>query len=514
MLPRLFFGNSRPRAVPKTTNVTFRLRYAPSPTGYLHIGGARTALFNWAYARRMGGVFVLRVEDTDRARSTDEYEAAILDGMRWLGIDWDEGPGVGGPFEPYRQTERFDRYAAVRERLIDEGHAYRCFCSAERLTEVRDAQRAAGDTPRYDRACRGIDAAEARRRVEAGEPAVVRFRVPEGGETVIPDLVSGDVTFSNTEVDDWIMARPDGSPTYNFCVVCDDSDMQITHVLRGEEHLTNTPKQVLLFRALGLEPPLYAHLPLMLGTDKKKLSKRTGDTSLQDYRAKGYPPEAVVNFLCLQGWSLDDKTTIFSLADLVANFEPTGVSRGGAIFDPEKFLWMAGEYLHAEDIESLAERCAPFVIEAGQMTADELSERGAWFRAAIESERERIRLYSELPARLAYLFVPDDAVVYEEKAEKNARKQEERVTVLRAFLDWAAPQIEGLDPSDTARVATLRDATRDWVKENDIKFPTLFQPLRCALTGASGGADLFDSIALLGAQHTKRRIEAGITRLA
>ena len=495
--------------------MTARLRYAPSPTGFLHIGGARTALFNWAYARRLGGTFVLRVEDTDRARSTDEYERAILEGMRWLGIDWDEGPDVGGSFGPYRQTERFDRYAVTRDRLLDEGHAYRCFCSSERLTEVRDRQRAAGETPRYDRTCRDLDPAEASRRADDGEPAVVRFRVPSEGETLVRDLVSGDVTFTNAEVDDWIMVRADGSPTYNFCVVCDDSDMEITHVLRGEEHLTNTPKQVLLFGTLGLEPPRYAHLPLMLGTDKKKLSKRTGDTSLQDYRAKGYPPEAVANFLCLQGWSLDDKTTILSLDDLVEHFDPKSVSRGGSIFDPDKFLWMAGEYLHAEDIERLAERCAPYMIEAGLMSGDELSERGAWFRAAIESERERIKLYSELPARLAYLFADDAAVPFDEKAEKNARKHDARGELLGEFLEWARPRIEALEGAAAggAEVADLRDATRAWVKEREVKFPALFQPLRCVLMGAAGGADLFDVMWLLGPARIAARTEAGIARL-
>lgn len=484
-----------------------RLRFAPSPTGELHIGGARTALFNWAYARRLGGVFLLRVEDTDTARSTEAYETAILEGLRWLGIDWDEGPDVGGPHAPYRQKERFDRYAKVAGELLADGRAYRCFCSAERLTELREAQMKAGHTPAYDRHCQALDPAEAARRAAAGESSVLRFRVPQGA-TVVKDLIAGDVTFQNVEVDDWIMVRSNDAPTYNFTVVCDDADMQITHVLRGEEHLTNTPKQVLLFQALEREPPAYAHLPLMLGKDKKKLSKRTGDTSLQVYRDKGYPPGAVLNFLCLQGWGLDETTTIFGTEELIRGFDPKDVRRGGSVFDPDKFLWMAGEYLRAEARAELAEHCAPFVIAAGQMTADEISARKAWFQDVLESERERIHVYSELPARIAYLFEADDAVTYAEKAEKNARKHDDAAGVLGAYLEWLTPRIEtGVDAT------ALRADTREWVGEQGLKFPVLFQPLRCALTGAPGGADLFDTMALLGAESTRRRIAGGIERL-
>jgi len=488
--------------------VTFRLRYAPSPTGFLHIGGARTALFNWAYARRMGGTFIVRVEDTDRARSTSAYEEAVLDGLRWLGIDWDEGPGVGGPHGPYRQTERFDGYAKVADELLAAGHAYRCFCSSERLTEVREKQMAAKQTPAYDKACRSLDSKEVERRLAVGEPAVIRFRVPESGQTTVEDLVSGPVPFDNSEVDDWVMVRMDGTPTYNFCVVCDDSDMQITHVLRGEEHLTNTPKQVLLFQALGLTPPAYAHLPLMLGKDKKKLSKRTGDTSLQDYQAKGYPPKAVVNFLCLQGWALDDRTTIFSPQELVDHFEPKRVSRGGSIFDPEKFLWMAGEYVHAETVEELAGHCAPFVIQAGQMSAAELEERSVWFQRAVASEQERIKLYGEMPGRLAYLFLNDESVEYAPKALKNARKHDAGQAVLLRYRTWLAERA-----ATELDVDQLREDSRAWVAQQEIGFGLLFQPLRCVLTGAAGGADLFDSIGLLGLERSLARIDQGLDRL-
>jgi glutamyl-tRNA synthetase len=486
---------------------SLRLRFAPSPTGHLHIGGARTALFNWAYARRTGGRFLLRIEDTDRERSKPEYERSILEGLRWLGLDWDEGPDVGGGHGPYRQSERYPRYRVAADELLAKGAAYRCFCSAQRLEDLREEHTRAGRNPAYDGKCRTLDPADAARRAAAGEACVVRFRVPEG-RTRITDWIRGEVVFENREVEDWVMVRSSGDPIYNFVVVVDDVDMAITHVLRGEEHLTNTPKQVLLYEAFGRTPPVFAHLPLMLGKDKKKLSKRTGDTSLQDYRDKGYPPEAVLNFLSLQGWALDDKTTLFTREELIARFDPHDVSPSGSIFDPDKFLWMAGEYIRREDLARLAERCAPFVIAAGLASASQLAERGDWFRDAVASEKERIKLYSELPARIAYLFAPDDEVVYQPEALAGARKHAERVSTLAAYLEWLGPRLEPLEP------AVLREATKQWATARGLTLPALFQPLRCALTGAAGGADLFDAMALLGAASVRRRLERGCTRLA
>ena len=486
---------------------TFRLRFAPSPTGHLHIGGARTALFNWAWARRTGGAFLLRIEDTDRERSKPEFERSILEGLRWLGIEWDEGPDVGGPRGPYRQYERVGRHRERAAELLERGHAYLCFCTAEHLEALREERSRAGENPTYDGRCRALDPAESAGRRAAGEPAVIRFRVPPG-RTQLADLVRGDVVFDNREVEDWVMVRSNGDPIYNFVVVCDDIDMGITHVMRGEEHLTNTPKQVLLYQAFDRPPPVFAHFPLMLGKDKKKLSKRTGDTSLQDYRDKGYPPEAVLNFLALQGWALDDKTTVFSMDELVARFDPRDVSPSGAVFDPDKFLWMAGEYIRSDSVERVAERSLPFVVRAGLTTVEDLAARRAWWLAAVASEKERIRLYSELPARVAYLFAPDDAVVYQEDALKGVRKHGERARTLTEYLEWLRPRLDPLSPAE------LRAATRRWAEERGLALPALFQPLRCALTGAGGGADLFDSMALLGGARVQRRIESAIARLA
>jgi len=486
---------------------TPRLRFAPSPTGHLHIGGARTALFNWAWARRTGGKFLLRIEDTDKERSKDEYERSILAGLRWLGVEWDEGPDVGGPFGPYRQSEKYPRYHAAAEELVAKGAAYPCFCSAERLEKLREEKSARNENPAYDGHCRTLAPSEAARRRAAGEPCVIRFKVPEG-KTRLLDLIRGEVVFDNKEVEDWVMVRSSGDPIYNYVVVIDDIDMQITHVMRGEEHLTNTPKQVLLYQAFGKTPPIFAHLPLMLGADKKKLSKRTGDTSLQDYRDKGYPSEAVMNFLALQGWALDDKTTVFSKEQLIERFDPKDVSPAGAVFDPEKFLWMSGEYIRHQTTELVAERSAPYVVAAGLATAEELARDRARFHAAVAAEKERIKLYAELPARIAYLFAADEAVSYAEDALAAVKKHANRVATLTSYQEWLAPRLEPLEPP------RLREETKAWVKAQNLAMPALFQPLRCALTGALGGVDLFDAMALLGAARVRARLASALTRLA
>jgi len=494
-------------------NSNLRVRIAPSPTGAIHLGLARTALFNWAFARGRGGAFLLRVEDTDRERSTSESEEAILAGLRWLGLDWDEGPDVGGEFGPYRQSERIERHCMRAVELLEAGHAYRCFCSPDRLDALRESQMKAKETPAYDHLCREIERAEADRRAGAGEACVLRFKIPEG-ETRFVDLVRGEVTFQNNEVDDWVMVRRDGNPTYNFVVVCDDVDMRISHVFRGEEHLVNTPKQILLYRAFGAQPPEFGHLPLMLGPDRKKLSKRSGDTSLEDYRAKGYPPEAVMNFLALQGWALDGETEVFSTATLVEKFDIRDVSKGGSIFDFDKFLWLAGEYVHHEAVERIAERCAPFVIEAGQMTAEEIEARADWFHSIVAMERERIRIYSDLPARIAHFFADDASVVYQPKAEKNARKHVARIETLRDYGAWVADRPEWSATETSAAAAALGAETKAWIAERGLKMPGLFQPLRCALTGLPGGPDLFETLFALGRRTALKRIEFGIERLA
>ncbi len=490
-----------------TSRDDIRVRIAPSPTGSIHLGLARTTLFNWAFARHHGGTFVLRVEDTDKERSTRESEQAILDGFRWLGVDWDEGPEVGGPYEPYHQAERVARHLEVAGELLAAGHAYRCFCTRERLDEMRAAQEARKETPRYDRQCRDIDPAEAARRAEAGEACTVRFRVPVG-ETAIADLVRGTVTFQNVEVDDWIMVRQDRNPTYNFVVVVDDADMRISHVFRGEEHMTNTPKQVLLYRALGLEAPRFGHLPLMLGQDGKKLSKRHGDVSLGEYIEAGYSQPATINFLARQGWALDGETEIFSVEQFVEAFDIDGVSKGGAVFDFEKFAWMSGQYIQRESLAELAAHCGPHLVKAGLATADELAADSARLEAAVAMGQERVRIYSEMPATIGFLYAGDEDLEWDAKAEKNARKHEDCVATLKSWFETAAPSISSGAPAEE-----LRQETKDWVAGHGLKFPQLFQPLRCVLTGQAGGPDLFDVIAWLGPERTSTRLLRGLQRL-
>ena len=484
-----------------------RVRFAPSPTGKLHIGGARTALFNWAWARHNGGQFILRVEDTDPTRSRREHEEEILAGLAWLGIDWDEGPDRPGDFGPYRQSERADLHAEAAGRLVAGAVAYRCFCTSERLAELRATQEANKETPAYDRRCRELDRDEAERRAAAGEAHVLRFAVPDG-ETRFVDRMRGEIVFQNTEVDDWILVRTDGAPTYNFVCVLDDAAMKISLVLRGVEHLVNTPKQVLLYRALGLEAPEFGHLPLMLGTDKKKLSKRTGDTALLSYREQGFAPEAVFNFLALQGWALDGETEVFSADQLVTAFDPANVSLGGSIFDVDKFRWLAGEYVRSQPLEQTAARAKPFVVAAGLIDEAALDARGDWFERLVELARERIHVYSDLPEQVAWAFAADAAVEFDEKALKGAKKHADGRATLAAFRGWLVERLEAQDAVDA-----LRAAARDWVGERGIKFPVLFQPLRCALTGKAGGPDLFDVIDLLGRDAALARIDAGLARI-
>ena len=485
-----------------------RVRFAPSPTGKLHIGGARTALFNWAYARRHGGAFLLRIEDTDPERSTKEFERAILEGLRWLGIEWDEGPDVGGPHAPYHQSQRIARHREFAARLHSAGGAYACFCSRERLEQLSKEQEARKEKVAYDGRCRALAPAEAAARVAAGEPSVLRFAVPQG-TTRFSDLIRGEMSFENREVEDWVMVRTDGTPTYNFVVVCDDIDMRISHVFRGEEHLVNTPKQVLLYRAFGAPTPEFGHLPLMLGTDRKKLSKRTGDTALQDYADKGFPREAVVNFLCLQGWALNGSQEIFSVDELVKHFDIKDVTKAGAIFDMEKFLWMSGEYIRRDTLEHVAQMCAPFVVAAGLMSSAEIAARGEWFRALVAGSKERLRTYGEFPEQIAYLFADDEKLVYEETAEKNARKHAGRVETLRALLEWLRPRL-----SNGVDLAALREGLKQFQAERGLKTPELLQPLRCALSGMAGGPDTLEVLGWLGPQRSLRRLELALERLS
>src|SRR6476659_5646609 len=360
-----------------------RVRFAPSPTGYLHVGGARTALFNWLFARRQGGTFVLRIEDTDTERSSWEMVAGIVDGLRWLGLDWDEGPDVGGPHAPYFQSARLEGHRARAERLAGEGRAYYCYCSSEDLQAKRAAAEAAGGGWIYDRTCCALSPEEIGQREADGVPRAVRFKVPPG-RTSFVDQVHGPIAFDNAHIEDFVIVRSDGQPTYHLSVVCDDIDMAITQVIRGDDHISNTPKHVLLFEAFGAAIPAFAHVPLILGTDKKRLSKRHGATSVTEYQRLGYLPEAMVNFLALLGWSPGGAREIFTQDELVAVFSLEGISGGNAVFNPEKLEWFNQQHIQRLPLNELARRVEPALREAELWTAELAGLRHDWFLRLVD----------------------------------------------------------------------------------------------------------------------------------
>ena len=459
---------------------TVRTRFAPSPTGHLHIGGARTALFNWLFARHHGGVFVLRIEDTDRERSTPEAIQAILDSMAWLGLDYDEGP--------YYQTQRYELYRQQALRLLDEGKAYRCYCTPAELEQKRQQAQQAGRPFGYDRTCRE------RTDQPVGQPFTVRFKAPLNGVTVVPDLVQGEVTFPNAELDDLIILRSDGSPTYNFCVVVDDMTMQITHVIRGNDHLSNTPKQILMYTALGYPTPQFAHIPLILGADKAKLSKRHTATAVMSYRDSGYLPEALVNYLARLGWGFGDQE-IFSRAEMIAHFTLDGVGKSAGIFNPDKLIWLNQHYLKNTPPEELAVLLQPYLAQKGYAIGDP-----ARLPQIVALYRERSRTLAEMAETLAYYFVAD--VQYDAAA---ARKF--FTPAAAALLQALRPELEALEQFT---VETLDHIMRDFCAARDLKFGTLAQPLRLALTGGAASPGLFEVMALLGKTVVISRIERAI----
>ena len=476
-----------------------RVRFAPSPTGYLHIGGARTALFNWLFARHHGGTFVLRMEDTDKRRNTPEARRTIFEGLRWLGLQPDEGPEEGGPHGPYSQSERTEIYAETIAELKRREGLYACFCSRERLAELRAEQEREKRDLRYDGRCRDLDPEEVRRRIEAGEEHTFRLRVPEG-ETVLEDLVRGPITVRHEDVEDIILVRADGTPVYNLAVVIDDHAMAISHVLRGEDHLTNTFKQIIVFKALGWEPPRYGHLPLILGpTGEGKLSKRKHpEAALEHYIRRGYHPEAMVNWLALIGWSYDDHTEIMSREELIERFSLDRVHAGGARLPLDKLDAMSGHYIRAMSIEGIAEKVAEELTAAGFISAGGYTL--PWDKVVHLARilRDRLRCFGEIPEQVSWLFQP--VVEFETKAEKNLLKSEETPILLRAYAATLEDPLP--EPED------LEARARTFCEERGVGFKKLVHPVRSALTGRAGGPPLFDCLFLLGAEEARRRLEA------
>jgi glutamyl-tRNA synthetase len=478
-----------------------RVRFAPSPTGYLHVGGARTALFNWLFARRHGGVFVLRIEDTDVERSSAEMVEGILDGLRWLGLDWDEGPKIGGPHAPYFQSERADLYRATAQRLVDSGHAYYCYCTPEELKAKRDA---AGAEWRYDRTCCALDAAAIAARERDKMPRAIRFRVPEEA-TRFDDLVHGPIEFDGANIEDFVVLRSDGHPTYHLSVVSDDVAMAITHVVRGDDHISNTPKQILLYRALGAEEPRFAHVPLILGPDKKRLSKRHGATSVMEYARGGYLPEAMVNFLALLGWSPGSgDRELFTRDELAEIFSLEGIHGGNAVFNVEKLDWFNQQHLMRLAPDELGARLRPSFQAAGIWRDDLLGERHAWFFAVLELLKPRAKRLDEYAAAGRFFFT--DTVDYDEAAVA-AHLQKEGVGARLALLEAAVARLDTFDP------ASIEAALRSVAEGAGVKAASLIHAARVAITGKMVSPGLFDVMSLVGRDRVRERLRAAI-RLA
>jgi len=475
-----------------------RVRFAPSPTGYLHVGGARTALFNWLFARRFGGVFVLRIEDTDLERSSQDMVEGILDGLRWLGLDWDEGPGIGGEFGPYFQSERLDRHRAMADRLVAQGQAYYCYCTADTLNAKRAAAEQAGSAWRYDRTCCALSPQDIASREREKTPRAIRFRVPDG-PTRFDDLVHGPIEFDGANIEDFVLLRSDGQPTYQLSVVSDDVEMRITHVVRGDDHISNTPKQLLLYRAVGAAEPRFAHVPLILGPDKKRLSKRHGATSVTEYARQGYLPEAMFNFLSLLGWSPGTDQEVLTRAELIRAFALEGISGGNAVFNPEKLDWFNQQHIVQLAPDELAVRVKPWLEAAGLWHDEFLGDRHAWFFAVLELLRPRAKRLDDFATQGALFF--GDAIEYDAAAvEKHLRTAE--MDAHLAAIDVSLAGLETFDPVSTEGVV------RALAEGRGVKASVLIHAVRVAVTGKTASPGLFDVLALLGRDRVRDRLAA------
>jgi len=481
-----------------------RVRYAPSPTGYPHVGNIRTALFNWLFARRSGGRFIVRIEDTDQTRKVEDALESILDSLRWLGLDWDEGPEVGGDYGPYFQSERLDLYHSYARRLLAEGHAYLCYCPPERLAEMRTEQAQRKEPPRYDRRCRNLSRDEQARFESQGITPVVRFKTPLEGRTRFHDLIRGEIVFDNSTLDDFVLLKSDGYPTYHLANIVDDHLMEISHILRADEWLSSTPRHVLLYQAFGWEPPLFAHLPMILGPDKSKLSKRHGATSVIELKDQGYLPEAVLNFLALLGWSLDDHTEILSREELVANFSIERISKTGAIFNQEKLRWMNGVYLGELSPEVFLQRIMP-LLESGLPDEVERPISEEYVRRIVPLIQERIAALNELATYTDFFFL---AALQYDPSLLVGKKMTRQSTLMA--LNAAHEKLSALDSFDAD---SLEGMLRPLAEELGLKTGQLFSALRVAVTGRPAAPPLFQTMAVLGKGKCLRRLEAALAKL-
>lgn len=474
-----------------------RVRFAPSPTGDPHVGNIRSALFNWLFARHTGGQFILRIEDTDAARAQEGSARAILESLEWLGLDYDEGPGVGGPHGPYYQSERRAIYTPLVQKLLDEDRAYRCYCSRERLAALTEEQQLNKQATGYDRRCRSLSISERSELEHSDVPYTVRLKVPLDGATVFQDRLRGEITFQNVTKTDPVLIKTDGMPVYHFANVVDDHLMGITHVLRAEEWISSTPIHVLLYNAFGWEMPEWVHIPLVLAPDKRKLSKRKGHAGTLEHRAEGFLPEAMFNFLSLLGWSPGQDREILSRPETIELFDLDGLLTHGAVFDRAKLEWMNGEYIRALPVEDLTDRCLPYLIEAGFLTADASEGERRYAALVVGLARDRIKRLAEIADATSFFFVPEPAI--DEKARRKWLERPETKAVFRHFIqtiedaaDFTAPDLEA--------------AARLVADQLGIETGSVFHPLRVAVSGRTEGPGLFEMMEVLGRERTLHRL--------
>jgi len=481
-----------------------RTRFAPSPTGYPHVGNIRTALFAWLFARHNRGKFIVRIEDTDVVRRIEGAVEAILDGLRWLGLDWDEGPEVGGEYGPYFQSQRLELYREAADRLVAQGNAYRCYCSPERLEEMRAEQTRRRQPPGYDRLCRDLSSEDQEQKESVGITPVVRFRTPPEGKTGYTDLIWGDVSFENSTIDDFVLLKSDGYPTYHLANVVDDNAMAVTHVLRAEEWISSTPRHLLLYRSLEFEPPEFAHFPMILGNDRAKLSKRHGAVSIAEYREGGYLPEAMVNFLALLGWSLDDKTEIMSLDEIMRNFSLERISRTAAVFNQEKLSWMSGVYVRSLDLDDFTRRSLPF-LEKDLPGDIERPLDIDYVRKMMPLVQERARTLGEVAELAEFFFVKELDFDPGLLIGKNMQKE--------SAIGAMEMSLQRLSELKTFDNDSLESLLRPLAVELELSTGQLFGTLRVAVTGRTAAPPLFQTMAVLGKERCLRRIEIALVKL-
>ena len=480
-----------------------RVRFAPSPTGPFHIGGARSALFNWLFARKMGGKLILRIEDTDLERSSRESEENIKAALKWLGMDWDEGIDVGGENGPYRQTERLDIYKKYTEKLLAEGKAYYCYCTDEELEEERQALIKEGKMPRYMGKCRNLTREQIAAYEAEGRKPTVRFRVPADQQILVRDMVRGDVVFDSNNIGDFVIVKSDGIPTYNYAVVIDDALMHITHVIRAEEHLSNTPRQCLVYDALGFEKPVFGHISLILGKDHTKMSKRHGATSVDQYRQLGYLPEGIVNFLALLGWAPNSEQEIFSIDELIKEFSMERVAKNPAVFDIDKLNWINQHYMRQLDDEAFFAAAKPHMIAAGYMTGEETGEKLVWLKKVVATSKDHVSFAAQIPASVEMYFNDEFGFENDEAA---AVLQAETVPTVIGMLLEELPKLEVLDG------AAVKALFKTIQKTTKLKGKDVFMPIRVALTGNQHGPELAEMVPLLGIERTEKRIRASLAK--